>query len=257
MAFTAHELELDGVKLSYRRGGKGAPLLYLHGAVGLATWPDILDDLAQKFDVIAPDHPGFGGSQVPDWMDDVSDLAYFYLDFLDNLDLTGVHLVGHSLGGWIALEMAVRSQQRLADITLMASAGIHVKGHSKADIFMIDPDEQARMAFADPELGEKAAQLANEEKYEDVAITDRIASARFGWSPRFYNRRLGRWLHRIKVPAMIIWGEQDRIFPPQHGPAFQELMPGSELVMMEDCGHLPHVEKRQETLAALDAFMRR
>jgi len=257
MPFSAQTIDLNGLQLSCRRGGSGQPLLYLHGTDGLAKWPGFLEDLAERYDVIAPDHPGFGGTGTPDWMDDVSDLAYFYLDLLDKLDLSGVHVAGHSLGGWVALEMAVRSQARLADLTLLAPAGIHVKGVQKLDIFMIDPDEQARLAFADPRLGEQAAEQANAEKYQDVAITDRIASARFGWNPRFFNPRLGRWLHRVRIPTLILWGEQDRIFPPAHGPALQQLIPGSELAMLADCGHFPHIEKRAETLAAMDAFLRR
>ena len=215
MGFSEQKTTINGRAFSYRRsGGSRAPLLYLHGTDSLSHWPEFLDDLAKSYDVIAPDHPGFGGTETQDQLDDVSDLAYYYLDFIEALDLKGVHLAGHSLGGWIALEMAVRSQERLADVTLIASAGINVKGHHKADIFMIDPDEQARLAYADAAMGEKAAEQANVEKYQDAAITDRIAAARFGWNPRFFNPRLDRWLHRIKVPSLILWGEQDRIFPP-------------------------------------------
>lgn len=256
MSFQVQTINVDGREISFRRGGAGAPLLYLHGTDSLTHWPEILDDLAKSYDVIAPDHPGFGGTAVPDWMDDVSDLAYHYLDMLAALNLDKVHVVGHSLGGWIGLEMAVRSQERIADLVLISSAGIHVKGHQKADIFMIDPDEQARMAYADAQIGEKAAAQANEQKYEDVAITDRIASARFGWNPRFYNPRLERWLHRIKCPTLIVWGDEDRIFDPAHAKALNEAIPGSRLAMIPHCGHLPHIEKRAETLAAMDAFIK-
>ena len=257
MSFSVETIAVDGREISYRRGGAGAPLLYLHGTDSLNHWPDFLDDLAREYDVIAPDHPGFGGSPVPDWMDSVSDLAYHYLDLLEAMDLRGVHVVGHSLGGWVALEMAVRSQERIADLVLISSAGIHIKGHAKADIFMIDPDEQARLAYADAQLGEKAAEQANEQKYEDIAITDRIASARFGWNPRFFNPRLEYWLHRIKRPALIIWGDEDRIFDPVHATALHGLIPGSKLATITHCGHLPQVEKRAETLAAIGAFLQR
>lgn len=256
MGFESQKITVNGREISYRRSGTGRPLLFLHGTDSLNHWPDILDDLAKTHDVIAPDHPGFGGTAVPGWMDDVSDLAYHYMDFLEALNLTGVHLVGHSLGGWIALEMAVRSGQRLSDIVLLAPAGIHVKGKPKADIFMIDPDEQARLAYADVQLGEQAAQQANQDKYEDVAITDRIASARFGWNPRFFNPRLERWLHRIANPVLIVWGDSDRIFDPEHGNVLKDLIPGARLEVLRRCGHLPHVEKRVETLAAMNAFMK-
>ena len=258
MEFSIQELTVNSRDYSFRRsGGSKAPLVYLHGTDSLSHWPEMLDRLADTFDVIAPDHPGFGGTETQDQLDDVSDLAYYYLDLLEALDLRNVHLVGHSLGGWIALEMAVRSCERLCDVSLLASAGINVKGYHKADIFMIDPDEQARLAYADENLGAHAAELALQEKYEDVAITDRIAAARFGWNPRFFNPRLERWLHRVKIPALIVWGEQDRIFPPQHAKAMQNLLPGSELVMLPGCGHLPHIEKQSETMAAMESFMNR
>jgi len=98
MAFVRHTIDLNGCKLSFARGGTGVPLLYLHGTDGLAEWPAILDTLAQRFDVIAPDHPGFGASEVPAWIDDVSDVAYLYLDAIEKLGLSGVHVVGQSLG---------------------------------------------------------------------------------------------------------------------------------------------------------------
>src|SRR5262249_25638682 len=180
MVFVRHVVDLSGSKVSLARGDKGAPLIYLHGTDGLAEWPAILDTLAERFDVIAPDHPGFGASEAPDWIDDISDVAYLYLDAIEMLGLSGVHLVGHSLGGWIALEMAVRSTQRLRSLSLISAAGIHVKGAPKADIFIIDPEEQARLAYADPKLGKAAAERVAADKYGDLAILNRIASARFG-----------------------------------------------------------------------------
>lgn len=250
-------IQLDDCNLAVRRAGSGKPLLWLHGTDGLAEWPAILDRLAERFEVIVPDHPGFGDSTIPDWMDDISDLAYLYLDLLKRLGLEDVRVVGHSLGGWIGVEMAVRQTERLASLALIAPAGIRVKGAAKADIFMIDPDEQARLAYADPSLGEAAAERASAAKYQEIAIANRVASARFGWNPRFHNPRLERWLHRIDVPTLILWGAEDRIFAPQHGNAFQKAIPGALHVLIENAGHLPHVERLAETLRLLDEFLPR
>jgi pimeloyl-ACP methyl ester carboxylesterase len=258
MAFVAQTIAVNGCKLSFQRGGQGgqaAPLLYLHGTDGLAEWPAILDTLAERFDVIVPDHPGFGASEVPASFDDVSDLAYLYLDAIEQLDLSGLHVVGQSLGGWIALEMAVRSTARLRSLTLIAASGIHVKGVPKADIFMIDPEDQARLAFADPTLGAAAAERAGADKYQDLAILNRIASARFGWQPRFFNPRLERWLHRVNVPTHVIWGAGDRIIPPAYAEAFHRAIPGSTLTMIPDAGHLPHVERMPVVAKALQTFL--
>ena len=255
MPFVTQTIDINGCKLSFQRGGNGMPLMYLHGTDGLAEWPAMLDTLAGKFDVIAPDHPGFGASEIPGWIDDVSDVAYLYLDAIEKLGLSSLHVVGQSLGGWIALEMAIRSTQRLRSLTLISSAGIHVKGVPKADIFMIDPEEQARLAYADPKAGEAAAERVAADKYQDLAILNRIASARFGWQPRFFNPRLERWLHRVNVPTHVIWGEEDRIIPLAYGEAFHRLIPGSKLTTIPNAGHLPHVERAEAVTKAVHAFL--
>jgi pimeloyl-ACP methyl ester carboxylesterase len=255
MAVSAETLMLNGCKLTVRRVGNGPRMLWLHGTDGLAEWPEMIDRLAREYTVIAPDHPGFGDSEAPGWMDDVSDLAYLYLELLKTLKLDGVHVIGQSLGGWIALEMAVRSTARLKSLTLISSAGIHVKGAWKTDIFMIDPEEQARLVYADKALGEAAAARAGAEKYQDVAIANRVASARFGWNPRFHNPRLERWLCRIDVPTLIVWGDKDRIFAPIHAEAFARAIPGAKVAMIAGAGHLPHVERLEETLKAVSGFL--
>jgi pimeloyl-ACP methyl ester carboxylesterase len=255
MSFTERTVEVDGCSLALRRGGRGEALLYLHGTDGLVDWPPMLDSLAARYEVIAPDHPGYGSSPAPDWLDDIGDLAYFYFDVIDRLGISGVHVVGHSVGGWIGLEMAVRCVHRLRSLTLIASAGIHVKGVPKTDIFMIDPDEQARLAYADTAKGEAAAARAAADKYQDSMIMNRLASARLGWHPRFFNPKLERWLHRVRLPTHIVWGAQDRIIPPAYGEAFHRLIPGSTLTTISDAGHLPHLERPDATLAAIEKFM--
>ncbi|HEY8581016.1 MAG TPA: alpha/beta fold hydrolase [Beijerinckiaceae bacterium] len=252
--FRSETIAAGGVDVRLRRAGAGAPVLFLHGQDGLEDWPPFLDELARDHEVFVPDLPGFNGAPCPDWMDDVSDLAYLVLDLLETLDLRGVRIVAHALGGWVALEAAVRDPSRIGDLVLLAPAGIQVKGVPKTDVFMIDPEEQARLSYADPALGEAAAERALLVKHQDVAITNRIASARFGWSPRFHNPRLGRWLKRVRRPTLILWGAQDAIFPPAHGPAMQALLPSSTLVELPACGHLPHLERPRETLDAIRAW---
>lgn len=255
MAFATQFIELDGAKIAMRRGGAGAPLLFLHGAEGLVEWPALLDRLAGHYDVIAPDLPGFGQSPISSNIDDMSDLAYFYLDFVEKLDLRDLRIVGHSLGGWAALEMAIRSCERLRSLALIAPAGIHVKGSPKADIYMLDPEAQARLAFADATLGEAAATRASAIKHQEQAILDRIASARFGWNPRLYNPRLERWLHRTRAPTLLLWGDSDRIIPPVYGEAFARLIPGARLETIARAGHYPHVERLDDVANRLSGFL--
>lgn len=255
MDFASDSLALNGCKIVLRRAGSGEPVLFLHGTEGLIEWPSALDLLAQRFEVIVPDLPGFGESEVPPWFDDISDLAYFYLDALEALGLTRVHLVGQSLGGWIALEMAVRCRHHLRSLTLISAAGIHLKGVPKADIFMIDPQDQARMIFVDPRWAEAASERAVAEAYQDALILNRMASARYGWRPRFFNPRLERWLHRVRVPTHIIWGDQDKIIPPAYADAFHSLIPGSVRTLIPQAGHMPHVERADAVAASIERFV--
>ena len=127
------KLTVRGCNIGLMRGGAGRPLLFLHGGERRGPWLPFMADLAARHDVIVPEHPGFGASDTPDWLDNIHDLAYFYLDFLDQLDLDGVDLVGFSLGGWIAAELAVRNTRRLASLTLVGAAGIHVPGVPQVD----------------------------------------------------------------------------------------------------------------------------
>src|SRR5438552_3257186 len=132
---------IAGCRVAVSQGGEGPALLFLHGAGGNRAGAPFLEGLARHFSVVCPDHPGFGGSETPDWLDNIHDLAFFYLDFLGVLGLEEVHLVGASLGGWIAAEMAVRSTARIARLSLVAPAGIHVKGVVKPDMFLMSPEE--------------------------------------------------------------------------------------------------------------------
>ena len=141
MPYQESFVTIAGCKTRLMRGGSGEPLLFLHGARGASAWLPFWETLSQRFDVIVPEHPGFGGSDMPDWLDNVGDLAYFYLDFIEALELTRVNLAGVSLGGWIAAEIAVRDDAALKTLTLIGAAGIHVKGVAKGDIFMWSREE--------------------------------------------------------------------------------------------------------------------
>src|SRR5947208_5212874 len=148
-----HSMEMitvDGATVRLLRGGSGTPLVLLPGAGGHTGWMGFLEGLSQRFAVFAPEHPGFGQSDDPPWLDKVSDLAYFYLDLLQALSLERVHLIGTSLGGWIAAELAVRNTARLASLTLVGAVGITAGGQPIPDIFRMPVEENLRRFYADP-----------------------------------------------------------------------------------------------------------
>jgi pimeloyl-ACP methyl ester carboxylesterase len=248
---------IAGCRTRLLRGGEGPPLLFLHGAQDGGAWPPFLHRLSRRFEVIAPDHPGFGGSDTPDWFDNVHDTAFFYLSFLQALGLSGVHLVGASLGGWIAVEVAVRSTERLASLTLVGASGIHLKGVPCPDEFLWTPEEAVRNLYHDPALAEQALAVPPEEAEIDRQLKNRFATARIAWSPRGHDPHLEKWLHRIDVPGLVVWGREDRILPVDYAHRWAERIPGAELAIIGDCGHLPQIERPDAFCAALESFLER
>lgn len=246
---------IAGCKVSMLRGGKGAPLLFLHGASGAGMWTPFLKSLAEKFDVIVPEHPGFGKSDSPDWLDNIGDVAFFYLDFIEKLALRDVHIVGSSLGGWIATELAVRNTNAIRTLTLIAPAGIHVKGVPKGDIFLWTPEERVRNLFVDQSLADAMLKMMPSDEQRKIMVRNALTTALLGWQPRFYNPHLRKWLHRINRPTLLIWGDSDKVFPAAYGPAYRDLIPGAKLEVFPQCGHLPHVEKAGAAVAAIVKFI--
>ena len=243
MDFAKSFVELNGCRTHVRRAGKGQTLLFLHGASGMPAILPCLQKLAERFDVVVPEHPGYGQSDEPEWLENIHDMAYFYLDFLEKLDLKDVLLVGNSMGGWIALEIAVRSTARIRSMVVVSPAGVKAPGVLPADTFLMSPEEQVRALVFDQKLAE--ARLAEPMTPEalDTALKNRHTTARLAWEPRFHDPHLPKWLHRIKVPVTIVWGEQDKILPVALAYEFKKLIKNSKLEIIPQCGHLPHAEK--------------
>ena len=248
-------IDLDGCAVSYRRGGSGPPLLFLHGAFGVADWAPWMDRLAASYDVIVPDHPGWGESATPEWLDNIHDLAYFYLDFVKALDLRGVHVVGHSIGGWLACEIAVRDTAALASLALIAPAGLRAMGVQKFDIFLASRETAVRAAYHDPAFAELALAETPSDEALDVILRNRYAAARVGWQPRLFDPHLHKWLHRIDVPTLVLWGADDRIIPVAHSMEFVSRIPEARESIVPACGHIPQVERPDAFLERLTAFL--
>ena len=254
MPHIAEIITVAGCRIRLFRGGTGPALVFLHGAGGHAGWMAFLEELSARFQVFAPEHPGFGQSDDPPWLDEVSDLAYFHLDLLQALGLAKVHLMGTSLGGWVAAEMAVRSTARLASLTLVGAVGITAKGAPIPDIFRMPEEENLRRYYADQE---RAARRLGDLAKADLTVVakNRATVTRLAYRPRFHNPGLAKWLHRIDVPTLLLWGEQDGLVPPQFGEAYRALIPGSRLVVLPDAGHAPFDEQKEAFLAAFREFV--
>jgi pimeloyl-ACP methyl ester carboxylesterase len=244
-----------GCDVSLLRGGAGAPLLFLHGARGGGQWLPFMKALSNDFEVFVPEHPGFGKSETPRWLDNIGDLAYFYLDFIEKLGFKRLHLVGTSLGGWLAAEIAIRNQTALATLTLAAAAGLHVNGVPTGDVFMWPVPELVRNLFHDQKYAEWMLLADPSQEEQDLQLKNRLTTAKLGWQPRLHNPDLHKWLHRITVPTLVLWGANDKLIPVKYGEAFRDAIPQARLEIIENCGHLPQVEKMPEFVGRVTQFL--
>jgi pimeloyl-ACP methyl ester carboxylesterase len=253
----ARSVSLNGVSLELEERGSGRPLLFLHPGEGLQPQREWLDLLARRFRVLAPHHPGWGNSALPDWLMTVDELAYLYLDLATSEGLQDAILVGACFGGWIAAEMSVRDTRRFARLVLVDPLGIKVGGPTDrdiADMHAMSHDEYMRLAWADPTNGERDLTELPDTELAGIA-RGREAFARFGWKPYMHNPRLLRWLHRIDVSTLLLWGEQDGIVSPAYGRAWQTEIPGARFEIIAGAGHFPHWEQPRVFADRLGEFV--
>jgi pimeloyl-ACP methyl ester carboxylesterase len=239
------QANVRGTRIEMLDLGSGRPVLFLNAGIGIDPGGAALNRLAESLRVIAPSHPGFGSSERPPWITTVDDLSYFYLDLLEQLDLNEVILVGVSFGAWIAAEIAVKCTTRLSHLVLADAVGIKVgdrEARDIADMFAMSDDEFNAGAFADPTLGATNYKSMSEAELVTIA-RNREALARFAWSPYMHNPKLRHRLHRIGVPTLFLWGAQDHIVSADYGRSYCAAVPGARFELIENAGHLPHIER--------------
>ncbi len=243
---------INGLQIEILTRGDGKPLLFLHPELGLDPAAKVVERLAAGARLIAPSHPGFGRSDVTKSLTTVDDLAYFYLDLLEALDLREAALVGVSFGAWIAAEIAIKSAARLSHLVLAGAVGIKVGDRETRDIpdiFAMTESQYLEHAYADPAAA-KIDYTARPEAELKIVARNREATARFAWSPYMHDPKLKGRLHRIRIPSLVLWGDKDRLTAPEYGRAYAAAIPGARFELIEGCGHFPHLEQP-------DAFARR
>ena len=205
--------------------------------------------------MVAPDHPGFGGSDDMPEVEAMDDLVYHYLDVLDRLGLERVHVVGGSLGGWLAAELAVHSPERVERLALLGAAGLRVPGNMATDIFLMTPDQVVTTLFHDPAAA--AGMFPEEPDVEFILASyrDQAGLARYGWAPYLNNPKLERRLHRITAPTLVLWADDDRVIPIEHGRLYAERISDATLQIVEDCGHAMYFEQTEAFADAVTEFL--
>ena len=249
-------IDLGGIAVETEIAGEGPPLLFLHGGDYVAQNRPFLDRLARHFRVVAPRAPGFGATPRPPWCRTVHDIAYLYLDLLDRLDLRDTLLVGASFGGWVALELAVRSEARLGRLVLIDSLGVKFGGREErdiADIYALPGDEVLRRSFVDP--ARAVPDYGKLDDSEALAIArDREATALYGWKPYMHDPALAHWLHRITRPALVLWGEADGIVAPAYGERLAAALPHARFQCLAAAAHHPQIEQPEAVAQAIRRF---
>jgi pimeloyl-ACP methyl ester carboxylesterase len=250
-------LTVQGVQLEFIERGQGRPILWLHGEAGLEPDAPVLERLAAHGHLLAPSHPGFGHSPEAAGIDTVDDLAYLYLDLLAQRGMRDAVVIGCSLGGWIAAEMAVKCTGRIARLILVAPLGIKVGDRETRDIpdiFALHPDEVLRLQYHDP----ARARLDPASLFDDrltVLSRNREATALYAWEPYFHDPKLRGRLHRIAIPTRLLWGADDRFVAAEYyGAAYRDGIPGAELETIAAAGHFPHLEQPEAVAERVCAF---
>jgi pimeloyl-ACP methyl ester carboxylesterase len=251
-------LPLQEAKIEIERRGRGKPLLLLHGEDTYEPTLPLIDELARRFEVIMPWMPGYGRSTLPESVHGIEDISYLWLDLLDRLNLKNVAVMGFSVGGWAAAEMATKNCGRLSRLVLVDPVGAKFGGpfdRDIADIYFNSFDKVRAMKFADPAKDPRdLTRLADDEAFR--VARDREITAKLCWEPYFHNPSLKYRLNRIGVPTLVIWGAKDGIVSPAYGRAYAKRIKGAKFVAIPKAGHLPHVEQPEAFRRALAGFLR-
>jgi pimeloyl-ACP methyl ester carboxylesterase len=236
-------------------GGNGEPLLFLHGAGGPMVGAPFLDELAKRFTVYAPAHPGFGPGEGIEHLDDVIDFALYYHDFLDELQIENPHIVGHSLGGMLAAEMTALAPYRVNRLVLVGSAGLWLEDAPIPDFFTFTPQQLVDAVLHDPKglLGQMLLQQFQAPEVALEMYKCMASTGKFIWP--IPDKGLKKRIHRIQPSTLIIWGASDKLIPPVYGEAFLKAIPGSRLVSFSKSGHMPMLEEPEEFVSVVTNFL--
>lgn len=249
-----------GCQVRVFEAGRGTPLLFVHGAGGFLAENRFLDELAKKYHVFAPELPGFGESTGDELLEDMLDFTLHTWDVAEALGLDKPHVVGHSMGGMIAAEMAAIAPNDLRKLVLVGAAGLWIPEHPIPDLYALLPHEYPKYLAYDQEFGLKLLTGGLDFSNLEVLAEFYIANARrMAMAGKILfpipNRRVAKRLYRVKAETLVLWGEEDRLIPPVYGEKWKQLIPGARLVKIREAGHLLPYEQPEIFVSAVSGFL--
>jgi pimeloyl-ACP methyl ester carboxylesterase len=266
-SITDDRLETPVGTIQLQRAGSGPPIVYLHSASGETTNP-ALEALAADHSVYAPVFPGFGESEGLEHIDGMEDAAFHLLDTFDALSLEAPTVIGLSLGGWMAAELATRAPERVGRLVLVSPVGLRIEGAPVPELFGRRPGDLAEELYADQSHPMAQMMHALDEWVGDVMkmvnlpaallmpmVQSMAATAKLGWNPYLHNPKLPGRLRRITAPTLVVAGAADRFTPRAHPEAYAAGIAGARLVVIEGAGHMVPMERPDEFTAAVREFL--
>ena len=256
--WTEERVAVAGAEMQILKGGSGDPLLVLHDESGQPGWLRLHEELAKNYTVYAPSHPGFGVTDRIDWIMNMRDSATWYLWALEDLGLSNLNVLGFSLGGWLAAEMATQNPQMFRKMALAAPAGILPPTGEILDMFLIVSKEFITAGFHNPSVAAEFQTVCPDEPTPEQVESWEMAreeACRLSWRPYMHDRSLPHRLGRLKnLPSLIVWGRNDEVVPTSAGEVYNNAIAGSRMVTLENCGHRSDVEKTDELAGLLREF---
>jgi len=250
-------IAIAGVDLDIFEAGEGPPLLFLHSAQGFAPEHPYVAPLSARHRFIAPSHPGFGKSSLPDWIDAVDDIAYIYLELLDHLNLQQVDLIGCSIGGWVAAELATKAPERVHRLVMVGPVGVKTGPLDRLDIpdiFAIPQSDLESLLFHDPaRMRMEPSRLSDEQLA--ISVRNRETLALLAWEPYMHNPKLPHRLHRVTAPTLFVRGASDGLVSAKYIESYARLLPNARTATIAAAGHAPQVEQPEAFARTVLAFL--
>lgn len=250
-------IDIAGCEIEYHEAGEGRPLLFLHPGGGFRPDDPYVAMLSEKRRLICPSHPGFGRSALPDWIDSVDDIAHIHLELLDKLKISELDMMGSSIGGWTAAEMATMAPERFKRIVLVAPVGVKTGPADTLDIpdiFVMAPPEVPKLMFHDAaKMAPDFSKMSDEDM--SIMLRNRESLALYVWEPYMHNPKLPHRLQRVSAPVLFVRGASDGLVGAEYIERYARLVPNGQIITIGEAGHAPHLEQPEAFVEAVETFL--